>query len=150
VCNLFTSPLFPERLLSPPLSPLLINLITSSLLDKSHTHLRVAASSLAFQVATWVQKQRSTKEREALEDEEIIELAASFIEAIKEEEESEDVVKALVLSLALMYYCSPGGSEMGGILRAVGAEAVVRGKGKEGRMKVDKRLCEEVAVLVRS
>jgi hypothetical protein len=105
---------------------------------------------LAFQVATWVQKQRSTKEREALEDEEMVELAASFVEAIKEEEESEDVVKALVLSLALMYYCSPAGSEIGGILRAVEAETVVRGKGKEGGMKVDKRLCEEVAVLVRS
>ncbi|KAF8246354.1 DUF862-domain-containing protein [Wilcoxina mikolae CBS 423.85] len=148
VCNLFTSPLFASHLVSPPLLPLLITLITTFLLDTEHPHLRVAASSVAFLLASHVQKERSTKNKEVLPDEALVELAASFVEALKEETGSAEVVKALTLSLALVYYCVPEGSDLGDTLAALEAEKVLKEKSKVKAIAVDKALCNEVAALV--
>jgi thiol-disulfide isomerase/thioredoxin len=149
VCNLFTSPLIASHLVSPPLLPLLITLITTFLLDCKHSHLRVAASSVAFLLAAHVQKERSTKNKEALPDEALVELAASFVEALKEETESVEVIKGLTLSLALVYYCVPEGSELPDTLVALEAEKVLKDKSRVKTIAVDKVLCTEVAALMR-
>ncbi|KAI5854596.1 PPPDE putative peptidase domain-containing protein [Tricharina praecox] len=105
LCNLFTSPLFLRHLTTPPLSTLLISVITSFLLEPAHATLRVAAGNLAFLLASHVQQARSTRSEEVLSEEELVELAAAAIEGLKGADESEG--RLLALSLAMLLYCAP-------------------------------------------
>ena len=148
-CNLWTSPLFAEPLLSPPLASLVTTLITGFLLDREHKGLRAAASSVALLVATHVQRERSTKQKEVLPDETLVELAASFVETIDWEPESADVVRALTLSLALMFYCVPETSDLPHMLRALDTNQVLEKKAASATLAVDGPLCMEVAALVK-
>ncbi|KAF2489724.1 DUF862-domain-containing protein [Lophium mytilinum] len=50
-CNLFSSPLFTPHLLAPPLSSLLVTLLTAALLDEHHGALRASAMALALNLA---------------------------------------------------------------------------------------------------
>lgn len=145
-CNLFTSPLFAAHLTSATLLSDLVNLITTSLLDHIHAPCRVAASSLVFNLATYAQKQRSVHNEEVLETVSV-DILASVLEALKAEEGSKDVVKGLVLSLALICYCAPLDGEVKDFLEALEAGAVVRSK-CGGAGLGDKGLCEEVARLL--
>ncbi|PUU81465.1 PPPDE putative peptidase domain-domain-containing protein [Tuber borchii] len=142
-CNLFTSSLFPAHLTSPSLSHLVISLVTTSLLDKSHTNARVAAASLAFNLATHVQKQRAVHNEEALQD---VEFMAAVVEALKEEKDSKEVVKGLVLAVALVSYCAPLEGEILELLKVLEASEVLNEKAKVGMG--DKALCQEVAKLL--
>ncbi|KAA8901707.1 PPPDE putative peptidase domain-containing protein [Sphaerosporella brunnea] len=151
LCNLFTTPLFPPHLVSQPLLPLVSTLTTTFLLDSAHSVLRAAASSVAFAVAAYVQKQRSTANQEVLPQDAMVELVAGLVQGIQTEKESEDVVRQLVLSLALLCYCVPddqagelkdmlGALEAGKELKSIAAGEKWRGECKE--------LCKEVAQLV--
>ncbi|KAI5790149.1 PPPDE putative peptidase domain-containing protein [Geopyxis carbonaria] len=146
-CNLFTTPLFPDALLSTALASSLLDLLTTSLLDKAHSHLRVAASSLAFNIATHVQRRRSQENREVLAEDRLTELVASVTEALKCEDESKEVVKGLVLTLALGVYCAPVGGEVVELLKVLEAGKVVRAKGGVKGLG-DRGLCSEVATLL--
>jgi len=146
ICNLFTSPLFPPHLTSQPLSTPVISFITGSLLDKAHSHSRVAASSLAFNIAVYVQKER-TSGREVFAQNELVELTASIVESLKEESESKEAVRGLVLSLALLVYCLPSESEVGDVLNVLEAASIVKAKGSKDGLG-DKTLCVEVGKLL--
>lgn len=146
-CNLFTTPLFAAHLTTTSLSTPLTALITSSLLDNAHTSSRVAASSLVFNLATYTQKQRSVHAQEVL-DGVTVDIIASAVEALKSETESKEVVRGLVLSLALLCYCSPMGGEVADLVKVLEAGTVVRKKIGEGLG--EKGLCEEVARLLES
>lgn len=148
-CNLWTSPPFADLLLSPPLASLVTALITGFLLDREHKGLRAAASSVAFLVATHVQRERSTKHKEVLPDETLIELAASFVEAIDRETESADVVRALTLSVALVFYCIPETSDLPHMLHALDTSQVLEKKAASATPVVDGPLCMEIAALVK-
>ncbi|PWW79511.1 DUF862-domain-containing protein [Tuber magnatum] len=143
ICNLFTSPLFPSHLASPSLSHLVMSLITASLLDKSHINVRVAAASLAFNLATHVQKQRAVHNQEALQN---VEFVAAIVEALKEEKDSKEVVKGLALAVALVSYCAPLGGEILELLGVLEASEVLSEKAKAGMG--EKALCQEVAKLL--
>jgi hypothetical protein len=145
-CNLFSSPLFAAHLTSPTLLSDLVNLITTSLLDRTHTPCRVAASSLVFNLATYAQKQRSVYNEEVLGGVSV-DILASVVEALKAEKDSKEVVKGLVLSLALMCYCVPLDGEVKDFLQALEAGAIVRSK-CGGAGLGEKGLCEEVARLL--
>lgn len=146
-CNLFTTPLFAAHLTTTSLSAPLAALVTSSLLDAAHAACRVAASSLVFNLATYTQKQRSVHGQEVL-DGVTVDIVASVVEALKSETESKEVVRGLVLSLALLFYCSPMGGEVADLVKVLDAGAVVREKIKGGLG--EKGLCEEVARLLES
>lgn len=147
ICNLFSSPLFPPTLVSEPLCSPVIELVTSALLDKDHTHLRAAASSLAFNLAVYVQKQRSTKSEEAMDDGNLVELAASFVETLKAEKENKDVVRALTLSLALIVYQCPLNSELVDMLKVLEAPSAVRETARKDGLG-ERMLAWEVAKLL--
>jgi thiol-disulfide isomerase/thioredoxin len=147
VVNLFTSPLWAGHLCQEPILSLVVSMITTFLLDREHVALRVAASVVAFMMATHVQKERSTASKEVIGDEKLVEMAIGFVEAIKEEQKSEEVVKALVVALALVIYCVPAGSEVEDVMEGVEAKGVLEEKIKGG-LKVEKALLKEVAELV--
>lgn len=146
-CNLFSTPLFAAHLASPILSGPLTSLITSSLLDRTHTPCRVAATSLVFNLAVYTQKQRSVYNEEVFNGLSV-DLIASVVEALKSEVESKDVVKGLILSLALLCYCAPLDEEVGEVAKVLEAGAMVREQATKGLG--EKGLCEEVARLLES
>lgn len=149
LCNLFSSPLAPLVLASPPFSSTLIQAITSSLLDNKHIATRVSTSSLAFNFATYIQKQRSTQGQEVLAEEELVELFVGILEAVKREEDDSGGLKALLVAGLLLVYCVPMGSEILEVIDALGAGEVLMEKGQSevGKKLGVKGLCEEVGRL---
>ncbi|KAL8636165.1 MAG: hypothetical protein Q9228_006408, partial [Teloschistes exilis] len=87
-CNLFSSPLLAHQLLeNADLSTPLLQLVTSSLLDTTHAPVRVAAASLAFNMAATNHKRRLDGEEELLTEAVQVELMAGLLEALEREEE---------------------------------------------------------------
>lgn len=125
-CNLFTSPLFPPKLLSDQvlLTPLL-QLVTSSLLDTGHPPVRVAAASLAFNIAATNHMRRIAEQEDLLPDSGQVELVASLLEAMGRERESKDGLRGLLLAVGLLKYAAPQGGEVDDLCEAVGAREIV-------------------------
>ncbi len=129
VCNLFTSPLYPEHILaSPGLTQSVIQLLTTSLLDNEHASVRVVAASLAFNIAAHNRQQRLDTEQDLLPEPEQIELTASLLEAISTETTSGDGLKAMLLALGFLVYCAPQGGEVLDLCNAMDAANNVKSK----------------------
>lgn len=127
-CNMFSSSLYTKELLqaNSELTTLLVQLITTSLLDASHPTARVAASSLAFNLATANYRIRREESREALDESLQVELAASLIETLSTEDNM-DAKKALLLSIGYLVYFAPEGAELLDLMQALDAKTVVLG-----------------------
>jgi hypothetical protein len=80
----------------------------------------------------------------------MVELAASILEGIQQEEESEVVVRNLALSLALLCYCCPDATaaELKDMLGALEAGRVLKERGEKVKGDEIKMLCGEVVGLV--
>lgn len=129
-CNLFTSSLFGRQLLtSPTLSNLLLQLVTSSLLDNEHPPIRVAAASLAFNISSCNHLRRLDEADDLLPESTQVELMASLLEAV-ERENSKEGLKGLLLAIGLLMYGVPPGGELVDLCRALGAKDKIIGKAK--------------------
>ncbi|KAM0700859.1 hypothetical protein Q7P35_012581 [Cladosporium inversicolor] len=117
-CNTFSSPLYIKELLrlGTPTTPLIIQLITSALLDTVHPTTRVAAASLAFNLTTSNYRLRREEKEEGLAEGQQVELAASMLEALRIEADeggSSEAIKALLLALGyLLFYAKQDGELM--------------------------------------
>lgn len=146
-CNLFTSPLFSSQLLSnPALATPLIHLVASSLLDTSHSQIRVAASSLAFNIAARNHIQRLDGKEDLLVVDTQVELLASLLEAVGKEEESKEGLKGLLLAIGLLAYGAPQSGELAEVCQLLEAKEVVIGK--KGFDKELEGLIKEVVTVV--
>lgn len=146
-CNLFTSPLFSSQLLSKSsLATPLIHLVASSLLDTSHPQIRVAASSLAFNIAARNHIQRLDGKEDLLASDTQVELLASLIEAVGREEESKEGMKGLLLAIGLLAYAAPVDGEVKDVCELLEAKKVV--EGKKGVEKEMEGLVKEVGMVV--
>ena len=130
-CNLFTSRLFPPKLLADcALSTPLIQLVTSSLLDSEHPPVRVAAASLAFNIAAANHVRRIAEQEDLLPESGQVELMASVLEAMGKERGSKDGLRGLFLAAGLLKYAAPKDGELSDLCEAVGAgEIVAEAKG---------------------
>ncbi|GAP89125.1 putative pul domain-containing protein [Rosellinia necatrix] len=127
-CNLFSSPLFPDQILGQgPLRAAITQLISSSFLDDSHNNVRVAAASLFYNVAH-ENNQRRQHSKDSLPEEDQIELAASVLEAITQEEASADALHGMLLALGMLAYCMPIEGELIDLLRTMDAQGIVGAK----------------------
>ena len=125
-CNLFTSSLFPSKLLSDHvLSAPLLQLVTSSLLDTIHPPIRVAAASLAFNIAAANHMRRIAEQQDLLPESDQVELVASLLEAMGKERESRDGLRGLLLAVGLLKYASPKNGELNDLCEAVGGKEIV-------------------------
>ncbi len=128
-CNLFATPLYPPQILgSSILSAPTVQLVSASLLDDKHSNVRVAAASLAFNIAAYNHKQRLESECETFPESEQVELVASLLEAIGAEAESEEGLRGLLLTLGLLVYCAPVDGEVIDICKAMDAAGTVKAK----------------------
>ncbi|KAL7823891.1 DUF862 domain-containing protein [Trichoderma gracile] len=130
-CNLFSTPLFPDEILrNEHLRGPITALISSSFLDDSHSNTRVAASSLLFNLALADRKAKLGETGARLPDEHLVELAASVVEAIAQEEESAEALQGMLSALGHLVYYTPLDGELADLLRALDAEGTVLAKKK--------------------
>ena len=146
-CNLFTSQLFPPKLLADDaLSTPLIQLVTSSLLDTEHSPVRVAAASLAFNIAAANHLRRTSDQEDFLPESGQVELMASLLEAMRKERGSKEGLWGLLLAAGLLKYTAPKHGELSDLCEAVGArDIVVEAKGSFADSKVDLKDLKELA-----
>jgi thiol-disulfide isomerase/thioredoxin len=129
-CNLFSSPLFPDQVLGQaPLRTAVTKLVSKSFLDDSHNNVRVAAASLLYNVAH-ANSQHRRQSKDALPEEDQIELAASVLEAIAQEESSTEALHGMLLALGLLAYCMPIEGELIDLLRTMDAQGTILAKRK--------------------
>ncbi|ROV96854.1 hypothetical protein VPNG_09229 [Cytospora leucostoma] len=128
-CNLFTSPLYPEQILGhDDLRSAITSLISASFLDDNHSSVRVAAASLLFNVALANSRKRRSGQGDVLPEADQIELAASLLEAISQEEESVEALKGMLLALGYLTYLAQLDGELVDLMRIMDAESTVLGK----------------------
>ncbi|KAL7625791.1 hypothetical protein AAE478_005014 [Parahypoxylon ruwenzoriense] len=130
-CNLFSSHLYADQILSQaPLRSAITQLISTSFLDDSHNNIRVAASSLLFNVASanYIKREGSG---DVLPEGDQIELAASVLEAISQEDSSKEALHGMLLALGFLGYCMPLEGELVDLLRSMDAQGTVLAKKKQ-------------------
>lgn len=128
-CNLFSSPLYPSEILThDTLRTAITTLISSSFLDSNHSQVRVAAASLLFNVALANSAKRRSEQVDALPEADQIELAASLLEAISQENESLEALRGMLLALGYLTYLAPMEGELVDLLRTMEAAETVRAK----------------------
>ncbi|KAL9076867.1 MAG: hypothetical protein Q9157_003534 [Trypethelium eluteriae] len=128
-CNLFASTLWSKSLsANPRIGSLLVQLVTVSLLDDKHPNLRVAAASLAFNLAALNYRIRREENQELLPESDQLELAASLLETLSVEQESKDAVKALALAIGLLVFFAHQNGDLLDICKAMDAASTVKNK----------------------
>jgi desumoylating isopeptidase 1 len=131
-CNLFSSPLYPEQILSQSMlrNPI-TQLVSTSFLDDSHNNVRVAAASLLFNISSAnSKKRRDGHPRDVLPESDQVELAASVLEAITQETSSAEALHGMLLALGYLVYCAPLDGELVDLLRTMDAEDTILAKSK--------------------
>ncbi|EKJ73276.1 hypothetical protein NXS19_008723 [Fusarium pseudograminearum] len=127
-CNFFSTPLFPDEIMrDSSLRAVIILLVSSSFLDESHNNVRVAASSLLFNLSLANRKARSSS-KPTLSGDDDLELAASVVEAISLEEKSAEALHGMLLALGHLVYGTSLDGELPDLLQAVGAQDSILAK----------------------
>ncbi|KAL9000325.1 MAG: hypothetical protein Q9169_001042 [Polycauliona sp. 2 TL-2023] len=128
-CNLFTSSILAGQLVRDgELCTKLLQLATSSLLDTAHAPVRVAAASLAFNIAAFNHLRRLEEKQDLLRESEQIELIASLLETLANEKESKDCVRGLLTAVGLLVYGAPRQGELMNLCSALDAKGTVKVK----------------------
>ncbi|KJZ71886.1 hypothetical protein HIM_08731 [Hirsutella minnesotensis 3608] len=130
-CNLFSTPLFGAEILGDAaLRTAVIRLISSSFLDDSHNNIRVASSSLLYNLALADRRQRTQDSSRRLPEADQVELAASVLEAISQEDKSVEALQGMLSALGHLVYGLDLDGELADLLRAMDAQGTVSAKRK--------------------
>ncbi|KAB8343017.1 hypothetical protein FH972_022611 [Carpinus fangiana] len=130
-CNLFGSRVLRHSILGDQkLAEAIVALAAGSLLDHEHANLRVAAATLALNLANAEHLARRDDAPHGakpghLPESVVTEMAASLVEALGEEGESKEAIKGMVLALGRLVYRADKGSEVLDLCEAMDAGAVV-------------------------
>ncbi|KAL8705439.1 MAG: hypothetical protein Q9201_001463 [Fulgogasparrea decipioides] len=130
-CNLFSSSALTHQLLQDSdTCTLLIQLVASSLLDTTHSPVRVAAASLAFNIAAanHVRRLDDQHKEDFLSESMQVELMAGLLEALDQELESKDCIKGLLTAIGLLAYGASTQGELVDVCKALGAKGTVERK----------------------
>lgn len=129
-CNLFSSHLYAEQIpRQETLRSHITRLISSSFLDDSRDNIRVVAASLLFNVAI-ANYQMRQESGDVLPEDDQVELAASVVEAISQEESSNEALHGMLLALGFLVYCAPIEGDLANCLKIMDAEGTILGKKK--------------------
>ncbi|KAJ5321335.1 hypothetical protein N7476_004337 [Penicillium atrosanguineum] len=142
-CNLFNTPLYPQQLVSSssPLRETCLRLATNSLLD-SQNNLRVVASSFAYNLAAYNHNSRFEGKPDPLSEEDQVELAASLLEAVSQEEQSPEALRGFLFALGLFIYEAPLNGLLVDLCRAMGVSETIAAKSKIESVKNEPLLKE--------
>lgn len=141
-CNLFSSHLYDDQILGhETLRTAITQLLSTSFLDDGHSNVRVAAASLLFNVALANSRKRRDGPGDVLPEDDQIELAASTLEAITQEETSAEALEGMLTALGYLVYRLPLDSQLADLLRTMDAADTIKNKRK---IFSDMRLITEV------
>ncbi|PGH03230.1 hypothetical protein AJ79_07425 [Helicocarpus griseus UAMH5409] len=127
-CNLFSSPLYLDQIVShATLRETCIKIATSSLLA-SHVSLRAAGASFMYNLAAFNHNERIDGRQDRLSEADQVELVASLLEAIRLESESVESLHGHLLSLGLLVYLAPLDGEVADLCRVMEAVDIVKEK----------------------
>ena len=125
-CNLFSSPLYSDQILTnEKLRSAITQLLSSSFLDDKNNSVRVAAASLLFNVALANSQKRIDDQEDVLPQDDQIELAASAMEAITRENSSVEALEGMLQALGYLVYRAPLDGQLVDLLRTLDAGTVV-------------------------
>ena len=128
-CNLFTSAILATQLLQETtLATHVLQLITSSLLDTAHPPVRVAAASLAFNVAAFNHLRRLDEKEDLIPESSQVELMASLLETMSNESNNKDSIRGLLTAIGLLAYGAPRSGELDELCVALEARQTVHAK----------------------
>ncbi|KAL1892000.1 hypothetical protein Sste5346_007344 [Sporothrix stenoceras] len=130
-CNLFGAPAAAARsLLSDAiLRAALVQLVSASFLDDAHVSARSAAASLLFNIAVTARKTKTPAQ--ALPADDQVELAASVVEAIGQEQASAGALQGMLAALGHLVYEASLDGELADLLRVLDAAGVVASKARQ-------------------
>lgn len=141
-CNLFTSPLYPERIASDSqLREACMLLLTNCLLD-SNLNLRVVAASFAYNLAAFNHNARFEGHAEKLTNESQVELVAAVLEAINNESESIEALHGCLYALGLILYEAPLDGEVVELCRMMKIADTIKQKSQVAVLKGEPLLQE--------
>lgn len=145
-CNLFSSHLYDDQILGlESLRTAITQLISTSFLDDGHSNVRVAAASLLFNLSLANSRKRRDGPGDVLPEDDQIELAASTLEAITQEETSAEALEGMLTALGLLVYCLPLDGQLADLLRTMDAEDTIQNKQKKfPEMRLIKEVGEEL------
>ncbi|KAG6027313.1 hypothetical protein E4U19_002086 [Claviceps sp. Clav32 group G5] len=130
-CNMFSSPLFEHEVLSSTaLRTAFVRLVSSSFLDGVHNNVRVAASSLLFNISLAHRRARTDSNKASLREEDQVELAAALVEAISQETKSTEALQGMLSALGHLVYGASLDGELADLLRALDAQSTISSKKK--------------------
>jgi thiol-disulfide isomerase/thioredoxin len=130
-CNLFSSSLYIHHILNClDLRTPIIQLTASSVLDDKHPNVRIAAASVALNIATANSLIRREDHQEALPEDDQVELAASLLEAIRTEEESHEALNGFLLAIGQLIYCAKKDGGVVDLLKSLDAQETILAKKK--------------------
>ncbi|KAG5919006.1 hypothetical protein E4U42_006632 [Claviceps africana] len=131
-CNMFSSPLFEHEVLSSTaLRAALVRLVSTSFLDEVHHNVRVASSSLLFNIALANRRARADSSKSSLREEDEVELAAALVEAIGQEEKSIEALQGMLSALGHLVFGVSLDGELADLLRALDARGTIASKAKQ-------------------
>ncbi|KAK4457763.1 P-loop containing nucleoside triphosphate hydrolase protein [Cladorrhinum samala] len=149
-CNLFSSGLYPDQILAyEPLRSAVTQLISTSFLDDGHANIRVAASGLLYNIALANSVKRREGPGDLLSEGDQVELAASVLEAITQEEGSKEALEGMLLGLGYLGYRMPLDGDLAEFLRTLEAGATIKGKKSVKDCRGDTGRAKEGALLER-
>lgn len=149
-CNLFSTPLYPSRLInSQPLREKFLALATNSLLDSDHPSIRVVAASFVYNLAAFNHNARWEGQPEPLSEEVQVELTAGLTEGISQEEGNAEALRGLLFALGMLVYEAPVDGEVVELCRVMGVADIVLGKGSGDAVKAEGKLFKEVGLLLK-
>jgi hypothetical protein len=108
----------------------IIQLTASSVLDDKHPNVRIAAASVALNIATANSLIRREDHQEALPEDDQVELAASLLEAIRTEEESHEALNGFLLAIGQLIYCAKKDGGVVDLLKSLDAQETILAKKK--------------------
>ncbi|KAG6007203.1 hypothetical protein E4U21_006222 [Claviceps maximensis] len=131
-CNMFSTPLFEQEILaSKRLRTLLVQLVSTSFLDEMHSNVRVASSSLLFNIILANRRARTDSAKSSLGQEDEVELAAALVEAIGQEDKSIEALRGMLSALGHLVFRTSLDGELADLLRALDAQGIIASKSKQ-------------------
>ncbi|KAK2591057.1 hypothetical protein QQS21_011253 [Conoideocrella luteorostrata] len=128
-CNMFSSPLFEHEVLrNLDVRAALVRLVSTSFLDDAHNNVRVASSSLLFNIALANRQARAKDPKSSIPEEDEVELAAALVEAISQEEKSTEALQGMLSALGHLVFGTSLDGELADLLRVLDAQGTIASK----------------------
>ncbi|KAI9847662.1 MAG: hypothetical protein M1838_000808 [Thelocarpon superellum] len=145
-CNLFMTPSFPPQILTESyLTDAMVKLSTEGLLDAQHPAIRVAATSLAFNLAIFNYQRRVEDDGDLLLEGPQVELLASLLETLDRATVSAEASHGILLAIAFLIFRAPENETIWELVQALDARGTIN---RTVKKFPDETLAKEISTVL--